>query len=161
MDPLKVGAAVAAVGIGATGAGFGVFNYLNAPYSLKNFLDGSSEKSSAYEGKLGDIGNNKALFLANMPENKKWWEERFKDWSKETEKSTEFDNLKTYSTEVSDNKAINNVCDAAYKLGVSTAFTSTDSGTNKVKYKQNIAKYCTISGNDEGITWTVATSSGG
>ncbi|GCE63672.1 hypothetical protein MHSWG343_06720 [Candidatus Mycoplasma haematohominis] len=162
MDPIKVGAAVAAVGVGATGAGFGVFNYLNTPYSLYSFLnsvDGQALKTN-YENKLGGIVENQNLFVANTPKNEWWWKKRFEEFKQDTNRSTEFENLETYSIGTSDgSRAINNVCDAAYKKDISS-FSSVTSNEGKSTYKQDIAKYCTVSSNESNITWQKSTSDG-
>ncbi|WP_216083354.1 hypothetical protein [Candidatus Mycoplasma haematohominis] len=160
MDPIKVGAAVAAVGVGATGAGFGVFNYLNTPYSLYSFLnsvDGQALKTN-YENKLGGIVENQNLFVANTPKNEWWWKKKFEEFKHETIKSTEFTDLTDYGVAEGDSsKAINKVCDEAYKKA-SSEFNGDDSNGNKVRYKKNIAKYCTVSSNEIDITWKTSVS---
>ncbi|GCE63502.1 hypothetical protein [Candidatus Mycoplasma haematohominis] len=163
MDPLKAGAVAAAVGVRATGAGFGISSYVNTPYSLDSFLstkDGEAKKND-YEGKLGGLKGNGKLFVANIESNKWWWEKRFEETKNQNgDKSTEFTGLTTYSSDTSSQKAINKVCDEAYKADNTKFGTDDSSAANTTKYKVDIAKYCTFSGNGSGITWLpVATQS--
>ncbi|WP_216083349.1 hypothetical protein [Candidatus Mycoplasma haematohominis] len=139
-------AGAAAVVVGVAGTGYGVSEYLRRPYTLANFLSSTSDQSKKreYENKLGGIEANKHVFVADMPENENWWKKRFDDLSqKSVEKSTEFSNVVTYSS--SDQKAINKLCDAAYKKHVSL-FSDDSSSDDKNKYKKNVEAYCTLSG---------------
>ncbi|GCE63520.1 hypothetical protein [Candidatus Mycoplasma haematohominis] len=163
MDPLKVGVATVVVAVGATGTGIGVSKYLNTPYSLKSFLDSDDGKSkrNEYSSKLGGIDKNQKLFVANTKSNDWWWRKKYKELQQAESKSTEFNAATDYSEDATDtnSKAINKLCDDAYKKDPSTIST-TATDTNPT-YKQDIAKYCTVSSQVDDITWTTTTGAAG
>ncbi|WP_216083351.1 hypothetical protein [Candidatus Mycoplasma haematohominis] len=145
MDPLKVGAATAAVAVGATGAGFGISSYLNTPYSLYSFLNSNDGKDlkESYKDKLGGIEKNQHLFVADTKKNEWWWKAKYQKLKNEEDKSDEFKNATDYDSQTANNtNAINKLCDAAYKKDSSGFTTETTTTNNKTTYKKDIAKYC-------------------
>ncbi|GCE63654.1 hypothetical protein MHSWG343_06540 [Candidatus Mycoplasma haematohominis] len=163
-------AGVAAVVVGVAGTGYGVSEYLKRPYLLSYFLstsDGQSKKGE-YEHQLGKVGGNSDVFVADMKENENWWKNRFEELKeKHKARSAFFTDATTYSLDTSSSsKAINKLCDAAYKKHVSE-FSEDESSTEKKKYKKDVELFCTLSGKEgsivlgiEGVPTTLKGQSG-
>ncbi|WP_216083578.1 hypothetical protein [Candidatus Mycoplasma haematohominis] len=165
-------AGVAAVVVGVAGTGYGVSEYLRKPYLLSYFLSTSDfqSKKGEYEHKLGRVGGNSDVLVADMKENENWWKNRFEELNeKHKERSTSFTGATTYSPDTSSSpKAINKLCDEAYKKHVSE-FSEDKTATNnsKYKYKKDVELFCTLSGKEgsivlglEGVPTTLKGQSG-
>ncbi|WP_216083590.1 hypothetical protein [Candidatus Mycoplasma haematohominis] len=159
------GIAAATVAVGGTSVGaYMLAKNGNTTITLKQFLSDAktTNKTEYTEGnKLASVVKNQEKLVANVSANESWWNSRFDKYKQpktedtsvytlsSSSESTVFQAVeKGYSSENGDaNKALNQVCDAAYKK-VKTEFQGTDGNDdNKKKYTNDVKKFCTLQEN--------------
>ncbi|GCE63664.1 hypothetical protein [Candidatus Mycoplasma haematohominis] len=160
MDPIKVAIAGGGVAL-AIGGGIGISMISSSPWTLEQALDNDkiaqSEKTNYTDGsKLSVFGDNKKVLVADIEENESWWNARYKEKleklkDKTTNRASSSEFLavnKGYSSDEGDVlTALNKVCDASYKKE-KTEFNGAEGSSNKVKYREDIGKFCTLKGTE-------------
>ncbi|GCE63507.1 hypothetical protein MHSWG343_05040 [Candidatus Mycoplasma haematohominis] len=153
MDPVKGAAGLGAAAL-LVGGGYalkrGLDNW-NPEISFLSDIESTEFQKSYTEGTLGEKYRK---YLTNPNENEEWWKQKYEDVLKKVHDasgnpkpneslSDEFKNgAVTKGFDKKDDKALNKVCDAAFKKQLSTDIKP--SGTTKDKYRADIWKYCTI-----------------
>ncbi|GCE63487.1 hypothetical protein MHSWG343_04840 [Candidatus Mycoplasma haematohominis] len=145
----KGGIALVVVASSVTG-GYFLFNPGTKETKHVSVLSSLSNLNLAYES--GKFGNDYSKYMVdpNNPDNEWWWNKVYANFVEDTTNSeknsklsTEFKNVSTIdkayakSTDNNSNKALNQVCDAAFKDEESK-------WTSKNYYVENVWTYCSI-----------------